>query len=134
MSSCYFVAATKTLRNVILLPPTAIGSSSDKMSTTMERMTTKSYDAFLQQELRDPELAAAYLSAAIEDDSTEQFLIALRAVAEAHGGVSAIADAAHLNRQTMYRTLSRHGNPTISTLLPLLKAMGLHLSFAPAVG
>ena len=54
-------------------------------------MKTENYDAFLLEELRDPELAAEYLTAAIEDGSTELFLIALRNVAEAHGGVSQIA-------------------------------------------
>lgn len=68
-------------------------------------MNTESYDAFLQEELRDPELAAEYLTAAIEEGSAELFMIALRNVAEAHGGVGRIAEAAHLNRQTMYRTL-----------------------------
>ena len=56
-------------------------------------MGTRSYDAFLQEQLRDPELAAEYLTASIEEDSPELFLIALRNVAEAHGGVGAIADA-----------------------------------------
>ena len=46
-------------------------------------MLTKNYDAFLLEQLRDPELAAEYLSAAAEDGSIEQLLIALRAVAEA---------------------------------------------------
>jgi probable addiction module antidote protein len=95
-------------------------------------MRTESYDAFLQEELRDPELAAEYLTAAIEEDSPELFLIALRNVAEAHGGIGAIADATQLNRQTMYRTLSREGNPTLSTLLTILRAVGLNLSFTPA--
>ena len=95
-------------------------------------MKTENYDAFLLEELRDPELAAEYLTAAIEDGSTELFLIALRNVAEAHGGVSQIAEAAHLNRQTMYRTLSSEGNPTLSTLMTILRVVGLHLSFSPA--
>ena len=57
-------------------------------------MPTKDYDTFLLEELQDPETAAAYLSAAIEDDSVEEFLIALRNVAEAHVGVlSAITKA-----------------------------------------
>ena len=43
-------------------------------------MGTRSYDAFLQEQLRDPELAAEYLTAAIEEDSPELFLIALRNV------------------------------------------------------
>ena len=95
-------------------------------------MRTESYDAFLQEELRDPELAAEYLNAAIEEGSSELFLIALRNVSEAHGGISAIAEATHLNRQTMYRTLSSEGNPTLWTLLSILHAVGLNLSFTPA--
>ena len=43
------------------------------------------------------------ITAALEDDSPGLFLVALRNVAEAHGGTGAIADATHLNRQTMYR-------------------------------
>ena len=95
-------------------------------------MKTESYDAFLQEQLRDPELAAEYLTAAIEEDSPELFLIALRNVAKAHGGLGAVADATHLNRQTMYRTLSSEGNPTLSPLLTILRAVGLNLSFKPA--
>ena len=95
-------------------------------------MGVKSYDEFLLQQLRDPELAAEYLSATIEDGRLADFLFALRNVAEAQGGLGAVADATHLNRQTMYRTLSSEGNPTLSTLLTILRAVGLNLSFTPA--
>lgn len=95
-------------------------------------MRTENYDAFLREELRDPELAAEYLNAAIEEGSNELFLIALRNVTEAHGGIAAIAEATHLNRQTMYRTLSSEGNPTLMTLLSIVRALGLNLSFTPA--
>ncbi len=95
-------------------------------------MKTENYDEFLTEELRDPELAAEYLTAAIEDGSTELFLIALRNVAEAHGGIGAIAESTHLNRQSLYRTLSRGGNPTLTSLLPILRAVGLNLSVTPA--
>lgn len=96
-------------------------------------MTTKDYDEFLLEQLRDPELAAEYLTAALEDDSPELFLVALRNVAEAHGGIAAIAEASQLNRQSMYRTLSSEGNPTFATLLAILRAVGMNLSFTPAV-
>lgn len=95
-------------------------------------MRTESYDEFLQEQLRDPELAAEYLTVAIEENSPELFLIALRNVAEARGGLAAVAEATHLNRQTMYRTLSSEGNPTLSTLLAILRAVGVQLSFTPA--
>ena len=94
-------------------------------------MPTKSYDSFLIEELRDPELAAEYLSAAVEDGSVEQLLIALRAVVEAHGGVGAVAEKTQLSRQAMYKTLSAEGNPTLTTLLPILTAVDLNLTFAP---
>ncbi len=94
--------------------------------------SVKSYEDFLPQELRDPELAAAYLTVALAEGSTEEFLLALRSVADAHGGLSAVAEAAQLNRQTLYRTLSGHGNPTITTLLSVLRALGLNLAFTPA--
>jgi DNA-binding phage protein len=48
------------------------------MNTGIKPVLTKSYDTFLTEELRDPELAAEYLSAAVEDGSVEQLLIALR--------------------------------------------------------
>lgn len=91
----------------------------------------KDYAQFLNEELRDPELAAAYLTAALEEGSTEAFLLALRSVADAHGGIAAAAEAAQLNRQTLYRTLSNGGNPTIITLLRVLRAMGLNLAVTP---
>lgn len=95
-------------------------------------VSVKSYEAFLQEELRDPDLAAAYLTAALAGGSTEEFLLALRSVADAHGGVGAVAEAAQLNRQTLYRTLSGQGNPTIVTLRSVLHALGLDLAFTPA--
>lgn len=95
------------------------------------RAVVKSYEDFLQVELRDPELAAAYLTAALEG-SQEEFLLALRSVADAHGGLGAVAEATQLNRQTLYRTLSGQGNPTLATLQGVLRAVGLTLAFAPA--
>lgn len=92
---------------------------------------TKPYEAFLLEELHDPELAAAYLTAALTEGSTEEFLLALRSVAEAHGGVGAVAEAAQLNRQALYRTLSGDGNPTLATLRSVLRVLGLDLAFTP---
>ena len=94
-------------------------------------MPTKNYDSFLMKELRDPELAAEYLSAAAEDGSVGQLLIALRAVAEAHGGMGALAEKTQLNRQAMYKALSAEGNPTLSTLLTILNAVELGVTFTP---
>lgn len=92
-------------------------------------MPSKNYDEILLEELRDPELAADYLSAAIEDGSMDEFLVALRNVADAHGGVGVLADITDLNRQSLYKMLSEEGNPTLGSLIALLKAVGINLSF-----
>jgi probable addiction module antidote protein len=91
---------------------------------------TKSYQATLIESLKDPEEAAAYLTAALEEqaeDAEELFLLALRNVAEAHG-IAKLATAAALNRETLYRTLSERGNPKLSTIGALLDALGLRLA------
>lgn len=86
-------------------------------------------------ELRaDRELAVEYLKAAMEslDDPEDRAagLLALRTVAEAYGGLGAVAAEAGISRESLYRTLSPTGNPTLKTLLAVLKTVGLRLSVA----
>ncbi len=87
-------------------------------------------------ELRgDRELAVAYLKAAMEslDDPDERAagLLALRTVAEAHGGLGAVAAEAGISRESLYRSLSPKGNQTLKTLLAVLKIVGMRLSVEP---
>lgn len=92
-------------------------------------MPTENYSDFLFEQLQDPEIAAEYLSAAIQDGSTDEFLLALRNVAEAHGGVGVLSDITDLNRQSMYKMLSEAGNPTLTSLLSVLRAVGISVKF-----
>lgn len=92
-------------------------------------MPTKNYDNFLFEQLQNPEIAAEYLSAAIEDGSANEFLLALRNVAEAHGGVGTLANITDLNRQSMYKMLSEDGNPTLISLITVLRAVGINIKF-----
>mgnify|MGYP000930784136 FL=1 len=89
------------------------------------------YQRDLIEALKDPAEAAAYLNAALEEGDKETFLLALRNIAEANGGMKAVAEKAHLNRESLYRTLSRRGNPEIRTLFNLLHGVGLRLSVTP---
>lgn len=87
-------------------------------------------------ELRaDRELAVEYLKAAMKSlDNPEDRaagLLALRTVAEAYGGLGAVAAEAGISRESLYRTLSAKGNPTLKTLLAVLKAVGMKLSVEP---
>ena len=79
---------------------------------------------------RDPGEALEYLNAALEDGDPEVFLMALRDVAEAQGGVAQLAEAANLNRESLYRMLSNRGNPEFRSLDALLHALGFRLAVA----
>lgn len=91
---------------------------------------TRDYKESLIESLKDPKEAAAYLNAHLEDndkDAEEFFLMALRDVATAYG-VSYLAEEASLGRESLYKALSKTGNPKLSTLVSLLDAIGLKLS------
>jgi probable addiction module antidote protein len=83
------------------------------------------HDDWLLEKLKDAQFAAEYLNAAIEDDDPKTYLTALRKVVEARGGMAAVTQKTDLSRETLYRTLSSRGNPTIKTLTAVLKATGL---------
>jgi probable addiction module antidote protein len=57
--------------------------------------------------------------------------IALRTVADAVGGMTALAEKTGLSREALYRTLSSKGNPRLDTLSVILAAFGLRLDVAP---
>jgi probable addiction module antidote protein len=91
----------------------------------MKKLTSKYVDG-LKESLKDPNEAAAYLNAALEDGSQEVFLMALRDVAEAIG-ISRIARQSKLNRENLYRILSNKGNPQLASLRSVLRSVGLKL-------
>lgn len=88
---------------------------------------SRDYHDSLIEDLKDPAEAAAYLEASLEEGSNEEFLLALRNVAEANG-LATISKESKLNRESLYRMLSKKGNPQLSSLSTLLKSMGLRLS------
>lgn len=81
--------------------------------------------------LRDEGEIAAYIEAILEDGNAHVVPVALRSVADAVGGMAALAERTGLSRETLYRTLSDKGNPRLDTLVAVLHAFGLRLSVAP---
>jgi probable addiction module antidote protein len=81
--------------------------------------------------LKDREYAAEYLTAALEE-SESVFLLAVRDVAQAHGGLRSVSKATSLNRESLYSMLSEDGNPRLSSLTSVLDTLGIRLQFAPA--
>lgn len=86
------------------------------------------YEEFLDETLQDPTEAAAYLDACLEGGDPDVFLLALRDIARARGGIAKLAETASLNREHLYRMLSENGNPELRSLEALLDALGFRLS------
>ena len=89
------------------------------------------------EELReDREYAIALLQISMEslDNPQERggALLSIRAVAEAYGGLGAVAAQAGISRESLYRSLSPKGNPTLKTLIAVIKALGLRLTVTEA--
>ena len=80
----------------------------------------------------DRELAVEYLKVAMQslDNPKDRAagLLALRTVAEAYGGLAMVAAEAGISRESPYRALSPKGNPTLKTLVAVLRTLGLRLS------
>jgi probable addiction module antidote protein len=97
-------------------------------------ITSVSDNECVVQELRaDPEFAAAYLKEAFEDtENPGVLLIALRRIAEARGGIAKVAKAAGIQRESLYRALSAKGNPRLSTINAVAKAVGLKVTLQNA--
>ncbi len=88
------------------------------------------YEQGLKDALADPNEAAAYLNAALEDESPDVFLMALRDVANAQD-IMHLAHETSVNRENLYRVFSERGNPQFSNLKALLDSLGLALAVEP---
>ena len=92
---------------------------------------TVSYEEGLIEALKDPEEARAYLEVALDEceasGETDGLLLALRDVAQAQGGVGALAERAGLNREHLYRVLSSRSKPKLDNLMAIIYALGFRL-------
>jgi probable addiction module antidote protein len=89
-------------------------------------------DAVVSRLRKDPQFAVEYLKAALEDeDEPGVLLIALRHLAQAQG-IAKVARAAGIERESLYRALSPNGNPRLSTLMAVTRAIGLRLTVEAA--
>ncbi|MCX5473391.1 addiction module antidote protein [Alcaligenes sp. A-TC2] len=95
-------------------------------------MRSRSHDEAMADLYRsDPALALETINQILEDGDQAELLIVLRQLAQVFGGVQAVAEQAQLNPTQLYRTLSPKGNPALSSLTAILKAMGLRLAVQP---
>ncbi|MDI7775504.1 addiction module antidote protein [Asticcacaulis sp. EMRT-3] len=74
-------------------------------------------------------MIATYLEAAFEEGDIDLIRASLNDVVRARG-VQDMAKATGLTRAALYKAIGENGNPTLSTLLAMTKALGVKLSVA----
>jgi len=81
--------------------------------------------------LTGDEAIEAYVEAALEDGDPAMLAIALGDIARAKG-MTQVAKDAGITREALYRSLSEKGDPKLSTLLGVMKALGLRFTVTTA--
>jgi probable addiction module antidote protein len=81
--------------------------------------------------LNSDKALVAYLEEALDTDDPGFIAQALGTVARARG-MSQIAKDTGLSRESLYKALSANGNPEFSTVIRVMKALGLKFSVANA--
>lgn len=97
-------------------------------------MTTNLQKYDVANHLRTPEEMAAYLDAAIEESNGDASFIAMALgdIARAKG-MAELSRETGLGRESLYKALSAEGNPQLSTVLKVAKALKLQLHVKPVV-
>jgi probable addiction module antidote protein len=97
-------------------------------------MRSRPHDEAMAELYRsDPALALEVINGILVDGDQAELMSVLRQLALAVGGMQVVAEQANLNPTQLYRTLSPKGNPALSSLTAILKAMGLRLAVQPLV-
>lgn len=92
-------------------------------------------DAMIAELKENPSYAEIYLQTAFEEiyepGSIPAFLTELRRVIEARGGLGEFSKKNGISRQHLYTSLSENGNPTLSRLVEITRAVGVPLFHTP---
>ena len=95
-------------------------------------MATKTTPYDLAEYLDSDEAIAAYIDEALGSADPAHIAHALGTVARAKG-MTDIARSAGMSREHLYRALKETGNPELSTVVRVLRALGLRLSAQPII-
>lgn len=96
-------------------------------------MTLKTTRLDIAELLETPEDISAFLQAAIEEDGDDApFIAKALGIAARAKGMSELARETGLDRASLYKALSEHGNPTFDTVVRVARALGLKIKVEPA--
>lgn len=90
---------------------------------------TKPFDAV--KYLDDPESQSELLSDALASGNINLVTAAIGVIARAHG-MSQLARETGITRGALYAALQEGGNPTLDTVLKVIKALGVNLEAKPS--
>ena len=98
-------------------------------------MTKRKYRTFDEVQIehykKHPGELKSYVAVALEeyqkDGDEKAFLAALSVAARVHGGFSRLSKETGLNRENLYRALSKRADPRLSTIMQVLATLGLSL-------
>jgi probable addiction module antidote protein len=104
-----------------------------KSTRRKAKPTLKTLPYDVAEQLRTPEEMAAYLEAWLEEapDDVGGIARALGDIARAKG-MSTVARETGLSRESLYKSLSEDGNPSLATALKVAKALGLRFRVGAA--
>jgi probable addiction module antidote protein len=90
---------------------------------------SRPFTDLIDEMIQDPNDAAEYLTACLQEGE-DVFMLALGDVARVHG-MSTVAGAAELNRESLYKSLSGKRSPRFSSIEAILNAVGLRIRIEP---
>ncbi|CAI8982105.1 addiction module antidote protein [Pseudomonas zeae] len=93
-------------------------------------MTELIYDYDPAQALDGPEAIAVFLADALDTGDAAYIAKAMGVVARAKG-MTELAKETGLAREQLYKSFSERGNPTLKTLLVVMRALGVDLTARP---
>ncbi|MBK1706663.1 addiction module antidote protein [Halochromatium glycolicum] len=93
-------------------------------------MSEKIYDYDPAAALESEEAIAVFLADALETGDSAYIARAMGIVARAKG-MTDLARETGLSREQLYRSFSEQGNPTLKTMLAVMRALGVELTARP---
>lgn len=120
------VVATKVPKSKTFAKLRNIGKNMRDSKTTK----SVSYHPYLIESLKEPEEAAAYIEAVLEEGEPKLLKLVLRNVAEAHEGMNTLSAQVKLHHDKLDKILSEDGGSEIYSLVVLLDALGFKLAIA----
>lgn len=105
-----------------------------KSRSSLSKPSVKYDDGMMKRLKKNKKEAFEYLKNSLEEnaDFPPAFLLSLRRVSQAFDmSMEDIAKEAGISTATIYKALGEKGNPTIDTLVSILKTMGFKLTLTP---